>query len=372
MRGTWRRLGVDIGITAAVMLYSVGDALTFSGSGTLLGLNRPALAIVTLAGCLVLLVRRRRPITVAVLCALVNGLLWTPFLLIVGLASAAGLARAATRVVAVTVFAIVLQFAACVPPHGPPLDRALFWSALYVGAAFIGWMFRRYQRLTEQRAELAAAAARQDERARIAREMHDVVAHRVSLMVVDAGALEVARDRGGDWTAEMARRIRESGRRALEELRETLTMLGDQDEAPRAPLSGVDDIPTLVAGFESRGLDVQLSINQPRQALRGSVDKAIYRVVREGLTNVLKHAAGARASVVVAFNDDRVEVKVVNTRPRSDRSHFPGGGAGLIGLRERVALLGGVLEAGPTPDGGFRLDAVLPYEAREAPDEPDR
>ncbi|GLZ36931.1 histidine kinase [Actinokineospora sp. NBRC 105648] len=207
-------------------------------------------------------------------------------------------------------------------------------------------------RSREREKRLYAATVRSAERAKLAREMHDVVSHQVTLIAMQAGAMQVdVRDQA---TREAAETIRTLSTRTLEELRELVGVLRsgvDDDEAQ----PGLEDIPELV-----HGSDVRLAMDGCPSNLPGPVSRAAYRTVQEALTNVRKHAAGARASVRVRASADALVVEISNDRPRRLSAGFPSGGHGLLGLRERAGLLGGSFDAGPTPEGGFSVRARYP------------
>jgi signal transduction histidine kinase len=209
--------------------------------------------------------------------------------------------------------------------------------------------------------ESRAAQAKQAERSRIAAEMHDVVAHRVALMVLHAGALELgAKD---ERTVQTAGLIRREGREALTELRQTLGALRGPPEARPQPT--LADIPALVEHTVEAGVPVTLQLRQDDARLPSTVQRTAYRVVQEGLTNVVKHAGSASTEVLVRQGDSGLEITVRNGPPPSEAAQLPGSGFGLIGLRERVALVGGRLEATPSPDGGFLLRAHIPLHTLE-------
>ncbi len=214
---------------------------------------------------------------------------------------------------------------------------------------------RQLARSREREKRLYAATVRSAERAKLAREMHDVVSHQVTLIAMQAGALEVGVT--DPETHEAAKTIRALSTQTLEELRELVGVLrsgGDEEEAQ----PGVEDIADLVHGI---GVKVALAIEAP-SPVPGPVSRAAYRTVQEGLTNVRKHAAGARASVRVQARENVLVIEVSNDRPRRRRSTgLPSGGHGLLGLRERAGLLGGSFDAGPTADGGFSVLARYPW-----------
>ncbi|KQV23984.1 MULTISPECIES: sensor histidine kinase [unclassified Kitasatospora] len=215
--------------------------------------------------------------------------------------------------------------------------------------------------LLAEQAQERARRARLEERTRIAREMHDVVAHRVSLMVVHAGALERVIPKDPAKAQESAKLMGEVGRQALNELREILGVLRMSEEA-MAPPAGLAELTRLVQQSEAAGMLVTLTVSGARQQYVPEAEQTAYRVVQEGLTNAHKHAGGARVSVLLAFVPNGVRVAVLNDCPGGGEREvgLPSGGNGLLGMRERVLALGGSFSAGPEPDGGFRVVAVLP------------
>ncbi len=254
--------------------------------------------------------------------------------------------------------------------------------------------------LLADQAHERARRARMEERTRIAREMHDVVAHRVSLLVVHAGALERVVHKDPDRAAQSARLMGDIGRQALDELRQILGVLrtvepqedetgttGTSTGSPTgatgtagtsgaaaglgSPLDGVEaallslaDLPKLVDESRAAGLVVRYTLGGLRSALPAQAEQTAYRVVQEALTNVLKHAPGTDVEVVVAYVSGGVALAVSNTCPAADTAPaadrgLPSGGNGLIGMRERVHALGGTFAAGPTAEGGYRVEARL-------------
>jgi signal transduction histidine kinase len=220
------------------------------------------------------------------------------------------------------------------------------------------------ERLDRTRALEARQAAWQ-ERARLARELHDVIGHTVNVMVIQAGAgrRTLASDR------ELAERafqtIESTGREALEELDRLLGILRTEEDEPELPPQpGLDQLRTLAGRFEDSGLPVEISIQGQAVPLPRSLDQSAYRIVQEALTNALRHAGGSTAHVAVRYCHDRLELEVANDgrSPRRTQDH-PGGRRGLIGIRERVALFGGELEAGPRAGGGFVVRCRLPLTA---------
>jgi len=225
------------------------------------------------------------------------------------------------------------------------------------------------ERATQVEAEqrLRIEQARDAERRRIAGEMHDVLAHRISLLSLHAGALEFRPDASPEEIAEAAGVIRASAHAALEELRQVIGVLreGTQDgDAPEPPQPTLADIPALVEESRLAGARVHCRIDVPGAAAApAALGRTAYRVVQEGLTNARKHAPGASIDVAVT-GGERLVVEVISRRPvgvAAAAEALPGAGSGLIGLHERVELAGGELEHGRVPAGDFVLRATLPW-----------
>ncbi len=215
----------------------------------------------------------------------------------------------------------------------------------------------------ERERELLARQAVAEERLRIARELHDVVAHNISLVIVQAQALEGSSTSSPQADAAL-RAIAQSGRDALSEMQRMLGLLriGAPGGADRAPQPGVKDLPELITKARVSGIEVELEVQGLPRALPAAVELCAYRIVQEALTNVRKHAAPARAWIGVRYEPRALEVEI---RDNGSRASQPGGvGHGLIGMRERASLFGGTLTAGPSPSGGFAVHAVLPIEGR--------
>jgi signal transduction histidine kinase len=225
--------------------------------------------------------------------------------------------------------------------------------------------FNRRRRRARDR-EGAARDAVMAERARIARELHDVVAHHMSVMVVQAEAARAVGERDPVATAEALRQIEASGRTGLTEMRRLLEILESREDGDgREPQPGLARLGDLIEGMRATGMLVEAGVAGQPRPLPPGVDLSAYRIVQEALTNTLKHAGGASAHVSVRYDRDAVEVEVVDDGPGpSAGAHADGasGGQGLVGMRERVQLFGGELDAGPRPGGGFRVWARLPAE----------
>jgi signal transduction histidine kinase len=215
---------------------------------------------------------------------------------------------------------------------------------------------------TDREQRLLAEQARAEERARLAAEMHDVVTHRVSLMVLQAGAIEVTAT--DPETRRAAAGLRDAGMQALDELRELVGVFGGErtGESPTVgPPAPRVELRDLVDASVTAGVDVRLDCAGDADAVPAAVLRTAHRVVQESLTNVHKHAPGGRVRVDVRYGADAVNVAVTNSAATADAAlGRTGSGSGLRGLRERVAMIGGTLQAGPRPDGGFAVRAELP------------
>ncbi len=210
----------------------------------------------------------------------------------------------------------------------------------------------------EQRAEAERAVAA--ERTRIARELHDIVAHQVSLMTVQAGAAKTIVDADPAAAAKAMKSVEVAGRQALDELRHLLGVLRpDSENGGLGPQPGRGDLPRLVEEIERAGITVSLALDDGRHQLPARIELAIYRIVQEALTNVLKHAGpGAHADVRIRTDEQAVTVEIEDNGVGGTR--LPGSGHGIAGMRERAQSLGGTLDAGPREDGGYSVIARLP------------
>jgi signal transduction histidine kinase len=227
----------------------------------------------------------------------------------------------------------------------------------------------RAARLEREREEKARQAAIQ-ERLRIARELHDVVAHSLSVIGVQAGAARLVLDAEPIPTRarEAVAAIEATANRAMAEMRRALGILRDTEQAGAAlaPLPGLDRLPALLGQVRAAGLAVDLTVEGTPLPLATSVDLSLYRIVQEALTNALKHARATHAAVAVCYAAHDVTVEVTDDGQGSSPPTGRSGGAGTIGMQERVALFGGELRVGPRPEGGYAVRACLPVSA-EAP-----
>ena len=214
----------------------------------------------------------------------------------------------------------------------------------------------RVDREREQQAHAAVA----EERARIARELHDVVAHSVSVIAVQTGSIRHRLRNARPAEAQELEGIERTARQALAEMRRMLGLLRADDEGMSlVPQPGLDQVDRLVEQVRDAGVDVELALEGDRRSLSPGVDLAAYRIVQEALTNVIKHAGPAHACVAVRFGERELELEVTDDG-RGPVTEQNGGGHGLVGMRERAALYGGTFEARPGSDGGFVVNARLP------------
>ena len=217
----------------------------------------------------------------------------------------------------------------------------------------------RRARIAERERDVAAREAIVEERARIARELHDVIAHHVSMIVVQAGAERRVLGDANASTREVLATVEQSGRGALTEMRRLLGMLRGDANEPLTPQPGLAEVPTLVGQLREAGLPVELRIDGERRELPAGIELSAYRIVQEALTNALKHAGQAHANVHVRYGADSLELEIADDGA-GGITRADGGGHGLVGMRERVALYGGRLDASRRPEGGFVVRVRLP------------
>jgi signal transduction histidine kinase len=247
-----------------------------------------------------------------------------------------------------------------------PVVFAIAWLAGFALRGRAAQAEAAEQRATHAESDREESARRAvfEERVRIARELHDVVAHHVSMMGVQAGAARMVIDRDRVRATEALTAIETSSRQAVAELHRLLGFLrqaGDRDDL--APQPGLSQLPRLAASMSDSELAVELSIEGETRSLPPTLDVSAYRIVQEALTNTLKHAAASRADVHLRYWPDELEVEIVDDGRPNGASSSASGGLGLIGMRERVALHGGQLSAGPAAGGGFAVRVRLPTPA---------
>jgi len=242
--------------------------------------------------------------------------------------------------------------------------RGALELAWLIAAGAAGEALRQAERRADEaeRTREETARRRADaERLHIARELHDSLTHQISIIKVQAEvAVHVARKRG-EQVPEALLAIREAGREATRELRATLEALREEDPAPPPPPRGLDQVAELVERARTGGLEATLTIEGRRPDVPAAMERTVYRIVQESLTNIVRHAAAATASVRIDYRPDTLAIRVDDDgTARPDTAPVPG--VGLLGMRERVAALGGRLRAAPREEGGFTVQAELPVE----------
>jgi signal transduction histidine kinase len=380
-----REIAIDAGI--AVGLTALSLVAVASGAADLGQREVLSIALLVLES-LPLLFRRRWPIPVFIVAG-------TATVFHVLLAGSAGVNEGIGSLVALftvaerfdrrtsvaAAFALGLGFASTYLFHGvlPQNLGSMVGTLLVVGVAwalgdwartrrFYAGVMEERARLLETEREERARRAVQAERDRIARELHDVVTHHVSVIVIQSGAGLSALDRRPEQTRTALEAIDRTARQALHDMRLMLGILGDgagmSDPATdRTPMPGLERLGELIEEVRAAGLPVELSMEGERRPLDAGIELSAYRIVQEALTNILKHARGARARVSLRYDPAAlvIDVRDQGGAGQRDVGGSDGGGHGIIGMRERVALFGGELEAGPTATG-FRVVARLPVE----------
>jgi signal transduction histidine kinase len=366
----WEIQWSDVALAAFLTAWAVGE-----GAGREFPGFSPAVLLCTVP----LLVRRRWPVAVLLL-ALAGFTLAgnaTGFAALLGGLTAAVSLGLYTRhqnlapfVVTASAIAISLEFGRG-PTSTLPIPGAVL-PFVVLGAAFLAGreIASRQKQVNEQREragrleqerEKAVKAAAEDERRHIARELHDVVAHSVSVMVVQAGAARKVLDDKPEAARESLLAVETTGHEAMAELRRLLGVLGENgSEAPLAPQPGLESLDALVSRVKGAGLPVELRIEGDTQPLAPGVNVAAYRIVQEALTNALKYAGGAPTEVVVRYTPDAIELEVLDEGVVA--APADGIGRGLVGMGERVALFGGTLEAGKRADRGYAVRARFPLD----------
>ncbi|ETK33902.1 sensor histidine kinase [Microbispora sp. ATCC PTA-5024] len=371
---------VDALTVSPVALICLLSASAFSSPGSPVHLGRTGILLLSLVLLVPLLWRRRYPREVFAVVALLCFGQWVadiqivPADLAVLIAMYAVASRCAPRwAVAAGLVAEFGLLLAVVRWWGDTL-RTLPSSSVFVVAIWIAGIYvstrRRYVESLVERAERAererdqqARIAASAERARIARELHDVVAHNVSVMVVQADGAAYAMDTDPDQTRRALHAISATGRQALAEMRRLVGVLRQDAGSPAeeyAPQPGVAQLAELVKQVTESGLPIEFAVSGTPRDLPEGEQLAIYRIVQEALTNTLKHGGpGARARVDVRFAGGQVELRIRDDGRGAAAPRLEGG-HGLIGMRERVAMYGGVVEAAPSPGGGFQVVARIP------------
>ncbi|WP_433448623.1 sensor histidine kinase [Streptomyces sp. CA-142005] len=370
----WRSTAL---LTAFVL---IGTHFAAHGQAHRVPLNASARLLLFVASVL-LLWRHRHPVAVAygtavaTLVYLAAGYPYGPVFLIVAVgcfsAVVAGHRRAAWGAVGLLWAGhalIALWLYRWLPPAG---DQA---GSVYQEIGIGAWVLAvvalaelvrvRREQWARERADRAAAARRRadEERLRIARELHDVLAHSISVINVQAGMGLALLDSDPEQARAALTTIKAASKEALGEVRQVLDTLRAPGAAPRAPAPGLDRLPELVEQAASAGLTVEIEGEPPR--LPPGADLAAFRIVQEALTNVVRHSGSRHARVRFAHDGEALRLRIDDDGPATG-ADAGGSGNGLAGMRERAAALGGTIDAGPRPDGGFRVLAVLPSHPRE-------
>ncbi|GEC08965.1 two-component sensor histidine kinase [Streptomyces spinoverrucosus] len=366
------------GVRAGVMdwMIAVGVAATLvvtglSGQHSATDLDLLGYALLA-AGGLVLAARRRAPVPVLVvtgLCAVGYQAAGfdvpaVAYLFAVYAAVRAG-HRTVTVAASVTMLAVLPLAALASGLHevGEAFAQArgALELAWLIAAGAAGEALRQAERRADEAERTREETARRradEERLRIARELHDSLTHQISVIKVQAEvAVHVARRRGEE-VSEALLAIQEAGREAARELRATLEALRDDDTTPPR---GLDDVPELVERARAMGLDATLTIEGRQHDVPAAVDRTVYRIVQESLTNIARHADAATASVRIDCRPDALAIRV-DDDGKATPERAPAPGVGLLGMRERVTALGGRLRAEPRGEGGFTVQAELPVE----------
>ncbi|WP_329376681.1 histidine kinase [Streptomyces sp. NBC_01351] len=350
------------------------------------------MATLALIASAALALRRRYPL--AVLCVVTAAALLTPYdvsrltfyAFVIAVYSAA--VHSPYRVVTLAAMPVAVLLVGTSGNSVKPIVPSQYVTLLILvpmAVAAIGlrtWKLRTDEsraRLTALEREQAEALRRavEHERARIARELHDVVTHNVSVMIIQAGAARKIMKTSPEQAGEALLAVEAGGRAAMTELRHVMGLLtmadepegadGDTDPtdtaAELAPQPGLDQLGMLVGRVRDTGLPVGLTVTGPPCPLPPGVELAAYRVVQEALTNTVKHASGATAAVTVEYGPDRLRVEVTDTGGRPGAGAGAGNGRGLLGLRERLAVYDGTLSTGRRLTGGYRVEALIPLEA---------
>jgi signal transduction histidine kinase len=367
----------DIAAAAALAVWAVTDAIVNAGPGTTA--ERVLFALVVTVP---LVVRRRAPLAVALILSAATvawalsaavpeagvnplpSLLLAVFSVALYAATPAGAVAGGLALTGSMAIAIASNYT---QGHLSASNIAIL--AFFMGGAWTaGWLIRRraaqLERAYAESGTLAQEAVAQ-ERARIARELHDIVAHSVSIIAVQAGAAEELLDSDPELARAHMGAVRRTARETMSEMRRLLNVLRE-DDAPHAPQPGLARLDELLDDVRAAGVPVELVEEGERPALGPGVDLVAYRVVQESLTNVRKHAGAVPTQVLLRYTRDQLAVDVSNSPGERPAAPNGAGGHGLIGMRERVVLFGGTFDATPRDDGGFHVHADLPIESGPA------
>jgi signal transduction histidine kinase len=379
VQARWRPSRGDVALAAAVIALAVLEVSV----NPALAPRGPALAIEVALGA-VLLARRRAPLPVVVAVAVLMVAEWlagVPLVeplvpLVAAVLSGYSAAVRCSAWPAAAAF-VVLVAAAQIVSQGAALGNFLFGSVFVGGTFAVGRVVRRR---TSENVELERAAGRAkereaaalltaaEERRRIARDMHDVISHSVSVMVIQAGGAAQVLESDSARAKEALEAVQRTGRQALGELSHLLGVLREHgEEIGLEPQPGLGDVDALIDRARSSGVAVEVRREGATDGLPPGIELSIYRILQESLTNVLKHSGAKRARILLRYRTDGVELEVSDEGPAPTSAGVPSpateGGHGLIGMQERVGAYGGTLQAGPQENGGYRVRALIPVES---------
>jgi signal transduction histidine kinase len=378
----------DVLLAAFVTLFAIRGTLLVGGDRAHTRLADPwYLGYVLLAvSGLALLARRRWPVAVLATVAVISvvyyvadypdGPGWVALFVATYTVMAQGDGRRSLAIVAACLVGLTVVW--LLTARLAPLNAAgwvFFRIGTAVMAAALGESVRTRRVLASEAQERAERAERtreeearrrvDAERLRIAREVHDTVAHAIAVINVHAGVTAHVLDRRPEQARQTLVTIEQTSARALHELRTTLGMLRDVDNDERVPTPGLGQVDDLTEVARKAGLDVAIEVPFPRREVSSAVDAAAYRIVQESITNVIRHAGPARATICLVYHPDELEIRVDDDGRGPHDGVDSVRGQGIAGMRERCVLLGGDLTAGPRPGGGFQVRARLPLR-REA------
>ncbi|NRQ34566.1 sensor histidine kinase [Nonomuraea sp. NN258] len=379
MRSPHRLTAIDWLVTAVVSLFVIAEEVTQRS----LALSREsfspwAAAAVVVAVAIGVLLRRRFPFAILMACSAVNSAslaltggpatawqFYTQLLLLFTLLSELPprSAKAVTGLAATLGYVVVMATLGSSSPGWGDVAVALVMTSLAAGSGLAVHRHRELAVLAAERGRLLAREAVAAERGRIARELHDIIAHSVSVMTMHSSGVRLRLRDDHESERQMLVTVEETGREALIELRRMVGLLRTSQDDPAPPGVGLDRLPDLLDQIRSAGLEVTLDVRGEPAPLPAALDLSAYRIVQESLTNALKHAGPTRAAVTVAYRPGELRLEIIDHGPAERRarpSRTSEAGHGLIGMRERAALFGGTLTAEPDHSGGFRVQAVLP------------
>jgi signal transduction histidine kinase len=364
--------------TAFVVLALIGHLASTGGAGVHFRDSDALSVFMTLAVALPYYVRRRAPLAVLLISEIGVVALTareyrtgaTPFILLIGVYTVAAWCPARQRLIGLAALAAGLAIVAVIGIPGASGADIVFNMVQYLAAYLFGAMVRT-RRLYSDEIEARAAALERDreqearravaeERLRIAQELHDVVAHSMGVIAVQAGVGAHVIDSDPVEAKRSLEAIAETSRSSLTEIRRLLGVLRDDNGALYTPAPGLADLTALVRDISSAGLRVDVRCQGAATNIPPGVDFTAYRIVQEALTNALKHAGPAQASVIVTYEPGALSLEIVDDG-RGVNGRSADGGHGLLGMRERVAVYGGTFDAGPRHGGGFRVGVRLPY-----------